>query len=97
MSSFTNLLHRLGHAVKDAPVTMFPNVPHDIDGHTIETVPLILWDLAGCFLPPGANRCAHIQKRKQPHAEMLPGQNLVPDRLDKGALQAKVSSSLRGP
>lgn len=45
-------MRRGGEVLEYPPVPFFLNISRDLDGPTIEIVPLVVWDSRGCLLPP---------------------------------------------
>ena len=52
LNSFHHLLHRLEFVVKNTPVPLFPQIPHNVYHQTVEITVLILVHSLYCFLPP---------------------------------------------
>ena len=50
--SLCHLLHRLELVFKNAPIFLFPQIPHDVDGHSVEVSPPIGRHPQSCRLPP---------------------------------------------
>jgi len=83
--------------VEDTVVSLFPQIPHDVDGHSVEVPPPISRHHRSCRLPPLSDARMVTWWIVLDNREVLPGGNLSPNRLGERAKQTKVLSSFQGP
>ena len=83
--------------VEDTLVSLFPQIPHDVDGHSVEVPPPISRHHRSCRLPPLSDARMVTWWIVLDNREVLPGGNLSPNRLGERAKQTKVLSVSKGP